>query len=309
MQRRTRRRLLAAALAAAAGLAGLGIWVWAGLPARAEVRALRTRSPGLTRLMAQRREEARVRGRRARIAQAVVPLASVSRHLIHAVLAAEDQKFFGHGGVDWDAIQESLERNVEKRRFARGGSTITQQLAKNLYFGTRRTPLRKLRELVVTRWLEDDLGKPQILALYLNVIEWGDGIYGAEAAARHWYGKPAAALSATEAAGLAAMIPNPRRINPERSPARHERATRRVLWLMGQAGYIGRDVAPLGAEPPAEPVADDEEAEEVPPLPPPSLPPPSPTSDSSPSPSSPSPSPSPPSAFPSPTAAPPPPAS
>ena len=111
----------------------------------------------------------------------------------------------------------------------------------------------------MTRWLEADLSKARILALYLNLIEWGDGVYGCEAAARHWYGKPASDLSPTEAAGLAAMIPNPRRLNPRVSAARHERATRRVLWLMGQAGYIGRDVAGLGAEPPPEPVAEDEE--------------------------------------------------
>jgi monofunctional biosynthetic peptidoglycan transglycosylase len=198
----------------------------------------------------------------------------VSRHLIHAVLASEDQGFFGHEGVDWKAIEESIEKNVERRRFARGGSTITQQLAKNLYFGTSKTPLRKVRELVVTQWLEADLTKARILALYLNLIEWGDGIYGCEAAARSWYGKPASALSATEAAGLAAMIPNPRRINPRVSALRHERATRRVLWLMGQAGYIGRDVAGLGAEPPAEEVREeDEPPPEPPPVATPSAPP------------------------------------
>ncbi|HSD30059.1 MAG TPA: biosynthetic peptidoglycan transglycosylase, partial [Vicinamibacteria bacterium] len=110
-----------------------------------------------------------------------------------------------------------------------------------------------------TQWLEADLKKARILALYLNLIEWGDGVYGCEAAARHWYGKPAADLSADEAAGLAAMIPNPRRLNPRVNAARHERATRRVLWLMRLAGYIGRDVAGLGAEPPPVPVPAEEE--------------------------------------------------
>jgi monofunctional biosynthetic peptidoglycan transglycosylase len=188
-----------------------------------------------------------------------VPLSAVSRQLIHAVLAAEDQRFFGHAGVDWEAIQSSIQKDVEKGRLARGGSTITQQLAKNLYFGTGKTLTRKLRELVVARWLEADLTKIRILTLYLNVIEWGDGVYGVEAAARDWYGKPAAALSPSEAAGLVAMIPNPRRINPRVAAARHQRATRRVLWLMAQAGYLGRDVAGLGAEPPPEPVDEEEE--------------------------------------------------
>ena len=262
-----------------AALVVFGAWVWAGLPARADVRALQKRNPAKTELMLQREDEARAKGLRVRAAASWVPLAQVSRHLIHAVLASEDQNFFGHEGVDWKAIQESLEKDLEQRRFARGGSTITQQLAKNLYFGTRKTPVRKLRELIVTRWLEDELSKPRILALYLNVIEWGDSVYGCEAAAQHWYGKPAAALSETEAAGLAAMIPNPRRINPRVSAARHERATKRVLWLMGQAGYIGRDVAPLGAEPPAELVAEDEESEDAIPAPAPistSPPPPPP---------------------------------
>ena len=287
--------LLAAALVA---------WVWAGLPARSEVRALESRNPGKTRLMLQREEEARARKRAGRGRQSWVPLAAVSRHLIHAVLAAEDQKFFGHEGVDWRAIQDSIEKNVEKRRFARGGSTITQQLAKNLYFGTQKTPIRKLRELVVTQWLESDLGKARILALYLNVIEWGDFVYGCEAAAQRWYGKPAAALNETEAAGLAAMIPNPRRLNPQVNAARHERATRRVLWLMAQAGYLGRDAAPLGAEPPPEIVPEDEEAvpPDVAPTPPEESPPPpatpvpelGPTPSPEPPPPAPSPAPTPP---------------
>jgi monofunctional biosynthetic peptidoglycan transglycosylase len=259
-------RRLALALGALTLVAlALAAWVGAGLPARAEVSALAERDPGRTRLMLQREEEARTRGRASRARQTPVPLSAVSRHLIHAVLATEDQKFFGHAGVDWTAIQDSLEKNVEKRRFARGGSTITQQLAKNLYFGTAKTPLRKLRELVVARWLEQDLTKPRILSLYLNVIEWGDGVYGCEEAARRWYGKPAAALTETEAAGLAAMIPNPRRLNPAVNAARHERATRRVLWLMAKAGYLGRDTASLGAEPPPEVVPEDEEAESPPP--------------------------------------------
>jgi monofunctional glycosyltransferase len=285
-------------------------WVWWGLPARSEVRALASRNPGQTRLMQQREEEARAKGRSARARQSWVPLSAVSRHLIHAVLASEDQKFFGHEGVDWRAIQDSIEKDVEKGRFARGGSTITQQLAKNLYFGTRKTPIRKLRELVVTQWLESDLGKARILALYLNVIEWGDFVYGCEAAAQRWYGKPAAALSEAEAAGLAAMIPNPRRLNPQVDAARHARATRRVLWLMAQAGYLGRDAAPLGAEPPPEVVPEDEEApavaepEALPtppasPTPDPGLTPtppaePTPTPEPMPPPPSPTPSPTPP---------------
>ncbi len=259
-----RRRLAWSALACVA-LLGLSIaWVAAGLPSRSSVRALARANPGKTRLMLQREQEAKEKGRQPHNAQIWVPLSRVSRHLIHAVLAAEDQRFFGHEGVDWEAIQKSLEKDVEKRRFVRGGSTITQQLAKNLFFGTRKTLARKLRELVVAQWLEADLSKPRILALYLNVIEWGDGVYGCEAAARRWYGKSASALSAEEAAGLAAMIPNPRRLNPRANPARHARAARRALWLMAKAGYLGRDAAGLGAEPPPEePIEEDDETAAV----------------------------------------------
>ncbi|HEX9189505.1 MAG TPA: monofunctional biosynthetic peptidoglycan transglycosylase [Vicinamibacteria bacterium] len=260
-----RRLALRLALLAACLLLAFAGWVWVGLPPRSEVRALAKASPERTRLMRQREAEAKAKGRRARVAQSPVPLSRVSRHLIHAVLSSEDQNFFGHEGVDWKAVEESIERNVERKRFARGGSTITQQLAKNLYFGTEKSLVRKARELVATRWLEADLTKARILALYLNLIEWGDGVYGCEAAARHWYGKPASDLTVAEAAGLAAMIPNPRRINPRVGAARHERATKRVLWLMGMAGYIGRDAAGLGAEPPPEPAPaeDEENGEEV----------------------------------------------
>ncbi len=255
----SRRALRLLPLAVLVLLLVLGGWVWVGLPSRSEVRALATTNPARTRLMEQRAEEATAKGGKARVAQSSVPLSRVSRHLIHAVIASEDQSFFGHEGVDWNAIEESIQRDVQKGRFVRGGSTITQQLAKNLYFGTRKSPLRKLREMVVAHWLEADLTKARILALYLNLIEWGDGVYGCEAAARAWYGKPASDLSADEAAGLAAMIPNPRRLNPRVNAARHERATRRVLWLMALAGYLGRDAAGLGAEPPPEPVPPEEE--------------------------------------------------
>jgi monofunctional biosynthetic peptidoglycan transglycosylase len=220
------------------------------------VRALAKKAPGRTALMRQREAEAKAAGRRPRFEQSVVPVARISRNLIHAVISAEDQKFFGHEGVDWEAIQASIEKDIEKRRFAVGGSTISQQLVKNLFFGTRKSLTRKLREALVVRWLEADLSKRRILELYLNLIEWGDGVYGCEAAARRYYGKPAADLTEEEAAGLAGMIPNPRRIHPELSPARFVRAQKRVVWLMARAGYIKRDLAELGAEPPPEPAGD-----------------------------------------------------
>jgi monofunctional biosynthetic peptidoglycan transglycosylase len=236
----------------AAGALALGVvYVLAGLPSRGAVRALARENPGRTSVMRQREREARRAGRAPREQQSWVPLSRVSKHLIHAVIASEDQRFFGHEGVDWDAIQKAAEEDRKSLRFARGGSTITQQLAKNLYFTTGRSLVRKAREAMVARWLEEDLDKKRILELYLNVIEWGDGIYGCQAAAQRYYGKSVSGLDEVEAAGLAAMIPNPRRINPRVNAARHARARRRVLWLMKGAGYLRRDIGGLGAEPPA----------------------------------------------------------
>ncbi len=245
-----------AVLGSLALLLAYAAFLFWGLPDRAQVRALAKKNPGKTAIMLQREAEARAARRRPRSLQTWVPLSRISRNLLQAVLTAEDAKFFGHGGVDWEAIQTSFEKNIEKRRFAQGGSTITQQLAKNLFFSTQKSVTRKLREFIVTGWLEDDLRKTRILEIYLNVIEWGDGVYGCEAAAQRYYGKSAAALSPEDAAGLAAMIPNPRRINPRIDPARHARAQRRVLWLMARAGYMKRGLGKLGTEPTPEPVDD-----------------------------------------------------
>ena len=250
------RRLI---LVAVVGGFALAAYVWLGLPARSDVRALAGTNPGTTGVMRQRDEEARAAGRSPRRPQIWVPISRVSRHLVHAVLSSEDQKFFGHQGVDWDAIEKSVQEDRKQWRLARGGSTITQQLAKNLFFTTHKSPVRKVRELFVARWLEEDLSKRRILELYLNVIEWGDGVYGVEAAAQRYYGKPASALDVDEAAGLAAMIPNPRRINPRVDARRFARAQRRVIWLMAHAGYLSR--SGLGAEPPPlEPADEDEPA-------------------------------------------------
>jgi len=253
----------------AAALLLVLLFLYLGLPSRGEVKALAKTNPKETSVMRQRVREAEKAGRAPRHAQTWVPLSRVSRHLIHAIVAAEDPNFFGHEGVDWDAVKESIEANVKKGRFARGGSTITQQLAKNLFYTTYKNPVRKLREFVVARWLEEDLTKSRILELYLNVIEWGDGVYGAEAAAQRYYGKSVAVLNETEAAGLAAMVPSPRRINPRTNAKRHAAAQRRVLWLMARVGYVQRNVAGLGATPPP-PVEDDggEEPMEEPPAPP-----------------------------------------
>jgi monofunctional biosynthetic peptidoglycan transglycosylase len=134
----------------------------------------------------------------------------ISIHLKRAVIASEDAKFLDHEGFDWEGIQKAYEKNLKKGKIVAGGSTISQQLAKNLFLSTKRTPWRKAQEAVITLMLEKILTKRRILEIYLNVIEWGNGVFGAEAAARHYYKSSASKLSVGQAARLAAMIPNPR---------------------------------------------------------------------------------------------------
>jgi monofunctional biosynthetic peptidoglycan transglycosylase len=134
----------------------------------------------------------------------------ISNHLKRAVIASEDAKFIDHEGVDWEAIQAAYEKNLKKGKIVSGGSTISQQLAKNLFLSSKRTPWRKAQELVITYMLEAVLDKRRIFEIYLNVIEWGDGVFGAESASKHYFKVSAAKLSSQQAARLAVMIPNPR---------------------------------------------------------------------------------------------------
>lgn len=139
-----------------------------------------------------------------------VPYERISPNLKRAIIAAEDGKFLQHEGFDFDAIQKAYEKNLEQGKFVRGGSTISQQLAKNLFLSGKKTPWRKIEEAVITLMLENVMSKRRILEIYLNKIEWGNGVFGAEAASRHYYGVSASALTAKQAARLAAMVPNPR---------------------------------------------------------------------------------------------------
>ncbi len=162
-----------------------------------------------------------------------VALANISDHLKHAVIAAEDARFYQHGGVDYEALRQAIEDNRRRGRMWRGGSTITQQLVKNLFMTTHSSVLRKALEFPLAYMAELLLSKERILYLYLNVIEWGRGVYGAEAAARHYYGTSAASLSRYQAASLAAIIPSPR----TRMPQRMGSYTNTILRRMGQAGW------------------------------------------------------------------------
>lgn len=161
-----------------------------------------------------------------------IPLPKISPSLRRAVVAAEDAAFFTHEGFDWEGIKDAALYDIEKGEMKRGGSTITQQLAKNLYLSSERSMFRKVHEAMITRELERHLSKERILELYLNVAEWGRGVYGAEAAARHHFQKPAKDLTEDEAAWLAAILPSPRRYDPLRKTAalqrRHERILRRI---------------------------------------------------------------------------------
>ncbi|MBI2500514.1 MAG: monofunctional biosynthetic peptidoglycan transglycosylase [Deltaproteobacteria bacterium] len=177
-----------------------------------------------------------------RTSQQSVSLSQISPWLQKAVLAAEDLDFYNHPGIDLHEIRESMKKNWKKKRWARGGSTITMQLAKNLYLSKNKTVIRKIIEVVIAFRLEHSLTKRRILELYLNLIEWGKGIYGAEAAARHYFRKPASILTAEEAAWLAAIIPNPKRYS---SP--------------GYARYIGRRKAMILRRIHGEPVEEPEE--------------------------------------------------
>ncbi len=171
---------------------------------------LRNHNPKTTAFMQQGLERLQARSPRAQLQHRWVPYEQISVELKRAVIAAEDQKFLEHEGFDVEAIEEAYERNERAGRVRRGASTISQQLAKNLFLSPRRSYLRKVHEAVITLMIETLLSKRRILEIYLNVAEWGTGIYGAEAAARYYYGLSAAELDAEQAARLAAMLPNPR---------------------------------------------------------------------------------------------------
>ncbi len=194
-------------------------------------------NPHRTALMQQREREATAAGKSFHVQQFWVPLYRISPHLAHAVIVSEDGTFYKNGGVDWYEVEESIEKNVEEGRAARGASTISQQLAKNLFLSTSKDPLRKLKELVITLRMERVLSKERILEIYLNVIEWGNGVFGAEAAAQKYFGKSASAITREEAARLAAVIPSPLRHQPNQPSQYVDRRTSLILDRMTARGY------------------------------------------------------------------------
>ncbi|MEW6417739.1 MAG: monofunctional biosynthetic peptidoglycan transglycosylase [Nitrospirota bacterium] len=180
-----------------------------------DVSKLKKQNPKKTSFMEYREEEWRRQGKKYRIQQKWVPLSQIAPYLIKAVLISEDDKFWSHEGFDYEAIQKAIEKDIKTKKFKLGGSTISQQLAKNLYLSPAKNPIRKIREAIITWRLERVLTKKRILELYLNVVEWGDrGIFGIGVASRHYYGKLASELNPEEASRLASVLPNPRRYNP-----------------------------------------------------------------------------------------------
>lgn len=260
------RRALKILLALPAVAFATAAYVYLTLP---DVRVLRRSNPETTAFIELRADEAKARGEKPRRVQRWVPYSRFAPNLVRAVLLTEDAAFWSHDGLDYQQIKESMEVNLERGEFARGASTITQQLAKNLYLSPSKNPLRKVRELLIARRLESELSKQRILELYLNVIEWGDGIYGAEAAARTYFGGSAAGLSASESALLAAAIANPRVMNPASPTARLRRRQQMVMRRMGAVEPPPIIVSAPTPPPPAAAAETGEPIVPVPTLPPP----------------------------------------
>jgi monofunctional biosynthetic peptidoglycan transglycosylase len=215
---------------AACIFAGLG-YLWFTVP---DVRPLRTTPPASTAWMDMRAREARAAGKPVRKVQRWINYSRIAPALVRAVLVSEDAAFWSHNGVDFDEIKASIETSFETGQPMRGASTITQQLAKNLYLSPSRNPTRKLTELFITRRLEAELTKRRILELYLNEIEWGDGIWGCDAAAREYFGVSAAEVTPSQAALMAAVIINPRRYSPAHPNAFMLRRQALILKRMGE---------------------------------------------------------------------------
>jgi monofunctional biosynthetic peptidoglycan transglycosylase len=249
-----RTTLRAATAIGAVGFALLA-YVYLTLP---DVRPLATVNPTTTAFMEMRARQARASGKRLRHQHRWVPYSRISPNLRRAVLAAEDSAFFDHEGIDYAEIRKAVEDAIAKGTEIRGASTLTQQLAKNLYLSPSRDPLRKLRELIITRRLEANLSKARIFEIYLNVVEWGDGIWGVEAASRAHFGVSAAALTRPQAALLAGSLINPIVYSPSRPPGRLLRRQQIILARMGAYEPPAPEapppaVVPAGVEPVVDP--------------------------------------------------------
>jgi len=217
-------------LAAILGLAYLAL-----MP---DISRLKKENPPKTAFMEYREKQWKEKGRKAQIHQVWVPLSRISPYLIKAVLIAEDDKFWSHEGFDYEGIKQAVEKDLQSGRLKFGGSTISQQLARNLYLSPTKSFWRKIREVLITWRMEQVLSKKRILELYLNVVEWGDGIFGAEAASRHYFEKPASELSPREAARLAVVLPSPRKLDPAGTQRYVESRAEVIYSIMLKRGIV-----------------------------------------------------------------------
>lgn len=251
-----RKRLLTALGIAALAAVAAALYVLLTWP---DVQALAHTPPRSTAFIDRYREQQQAAGRADMVAWQWVSWDAISPHLKRAVVSAEDMEFFSHSGFSTSEIRTAIREALQKGKGLRGASTITQQLAKNLWLSPSRNPLRKVKEAAFTRQLEQELSKQRILELYLNVVEFGPGVYGAEAATQHFFGKPAASLTEREAAQLAAGLPRPASWHPGVDSPYYRQYVEDILGRMARAEFLWRRI---GAEPPAA-QAPDEPVERV----------------------------------------------
>ena len=230
---RTVTKLALALFGAAALCAALAAAYVFWLP---DVRSLRKTPPKTTAYIELRRRESAAKGRRLELRWTWVSSDAISENLKSAVVTAEDDTFYRHEGVDLGALRAAWERDIKEGRLSVGGSTITMQLARNLYLSPSKNPLRKVKEILIARRLDRELGKRRVLELYLNVVEWGKGIFGCEAAARAYFAKSCADLSPDEAVAMAVVLPNPRRWDPSQRGPYVERNSARIVKRMAASG-------------------------------------------------------------------------
>ena len=230
-----------ALLLAVVGAAAWTLWLPDPAP-------LKKNPPQTTAYIELRKRQAKAAGKPFSLRWTFVPLGAVSERLKDAVVTAEDDGFWRHTGVDWAAQRVAWERNISDKKLAHGGSTITQQLARNLYLSPSRNPLRKIKEALIARRLEKVLGKRRILELYLNVAEWGPGVFGCEAAAQAYFGKSASELTPDEAVAMAVVLPNPRRWSPAKRGPYVERNSRRIIGRMRASGSWPEELDPEDAD-------------------------------------------------------------
>lgn len=226
--------------------ASLGVAYGALMP---DLYRLKEKNPSRTAFMEYREKQWRGKGRRVQVHQVWVPLSRISPYLVKAVLIAEDDKFWSHEGFDYEGIKQAIEKDLQSGRLKFGGSTISQQLARNLYLSPAKSFWRKIREAFITWRMEQVLSKKRILELYLNVVEWGDGIFGSEAASRHYFEKPASELSPREAARLAVVLPSPRKLDPAGSQRYVESRAEVIYSIMLKRGIIPPEFETTAEEP------------------------------------------------------------